>query len=113
LGILEEWLETIQAIVAEQQIDLIIPCTAPVESSAYSHLWKSTSTADRISMESFFFQGFLLLVRFLGLDDFAQSKFAFWGFATVLKGRATATLEHDPLFLTKCSASVADFECAL
>jgi hypothetical protein len=66
LGILEEWLETIQAIVAEQQIDLIIPCTAPVESSAYSHLWKSTSTADRISMESFFFQGFLLLVRFFG-----------------------------------------------
>ena len=56
---------------------------------------------------------FCCLFDFLGLDDFAQSKFAFWGFATVLKGRATATLEHDPLFLTKCSASVADFECAL
>merc|ERR1739848_823577 len=27
-----------QAIVAEQNIDLIIPCTAPVESSAYAHL---------------------------------------------------------------------------
>merc|ERR1711972_953494 len=34
----KEWVETIQAIVAEQQIDLIIPCTAPVESSAYAHL---------------------------------------------------------------------------
>jgi len=33
-----EWEATIQAIVKEQNIDLIIPCTAPVESSAYAHL---------------------------------------------------------------------------
>merc|ERR1719426_365951 len=33
-----EWEAAIQAIVAEQNIDLIIPCTAPVESSAYAHL---------------------------------------------------------------------------
>merc|ERR1719313_1500978 len=34
----EAWEAAIQAIVAEQGIDLIIPCTAPVESSAYAHL---------------------------------------------------------------------------
>merc|ERR1719238_1687374 len=34
----EEWEAAIQAIVQEQSIDLIIPCTAPVESSAYAHL---------------------------------------------------------------------------
>merc|ERR1711939_728455 len=34
----EEWEAAIQAIVKEQNIDLIIPCTAPVESSAYAHL---------------------------------------------------------------------------
>merc|ERR1719473_473811 len=34
----KEWEAAIQAIVAEQGIDLIIPCTAPVESSAYAHL---------------------------------------------------------------------------
>mmetsp|Transcript_113886 Transcript_113886/g.197431 ORF Transcript_113886/g.197431 Transcript_113886/m.197431 type:complete len:491 (-) Transcript_113886:145-1617(-) len=34
----EQWLAAIQAIVKEQSIDLIIPCTAPVESSAYAHL---------------------------------------------------------------------------
>merc|ERR1712151_1410189 len=34
----EAWEAKIQAIVAEQNIDLIIPCTAPVESSAYAHL---------------------------------------------------------------------------
>merc|ERR1719197_727186 len=34
----KEWVEKMQAIVAEQKIDLIIPCTAPVESSAYAHL---------------------------------------------------------------------------
>lgn len=34
----KEWQEAIQAIVKEQNIDLIIPCTAPVESSAYAHL---------------------------------------------------------------------------
>merc|ERR1719240_456094 len=32
------WVAKMQAIVADQQIDLIIPCTAPVESSAYAHL---------------------------------------------------------------------------
>jgi len=32
------WEAAIQSIVAEQNIDLIIPCTAPVESSAYAHL---------------------------------------------------------------------------
>merc|ERR1719197_1081689 len=34
----EEWEAAIQAIVKEHDIDLIIPCTAPVESSAYAHL---------------------------------------------------------------------------
>jgi len=34
----KEWEEAIQEIVKEQNIDLIIPCTAPVESSAYAHL---------------------------------------------------------------------------
>jgi len=34
----KEWEATIQAIVKEQNIDLIIPCTAPVESTAYAHL---------------------------------------------------------------------------
>merc|ERR1719487_3008516 len=34
----KEWEAAIQAIVKEQQIDLLIPCTAPVESSAYAHL---------------------------------------------------------------------------
>merc|ERR1719352_1687208 len=34
----KEWEQTIQDIVKEQNIDLIIPCTAPVESSAYAHL---------------------------------------------------------------------------
>merc|ERR1719191_1281182 len=34
----EQWETAIQAIVKEQSIDLIIPCTAPVESSAYAHL---------------------------------------------------------------------------
>jgi hypothetical protein len=34
----KEWEDAIQAIVKEQNIDLIIPCTAPVESSAYAHL---------------------------------------------------------------------------
>mmetsp|Transcript_148420 Transcript_148420/g.257557 ORF Transcript_148420/g.257557 Transcript_148420/m.257557 type:complete len:435 (+) Transcript_148420:3-1307(+) len=34
----EEWVAAMQAIVKEQSIDLIIPCTAPVESSAYAHL---------------------------------------------------------------------------
>merc|ERR1711971_929114 len=36
----EAWEAKIQAIVAEQNIDLIIPCTAPIESSAYAHLRK-------------------------------------------------------------------------
>jgi len=34
----KEWEATMQSIVREQKIDLIIPCTAPVESSAYAHL---------------------------------------------------------------------------
>jgi hypothetical protein len=34
----DEWEATIQDIVKEEEIDLIIPCTAPVESSAYAHL---------------------------------------------------------------------------
>eukprot|EP00928_Gymnodinium_smaydae_P064613 TRINITY_DN47898_c0_g1_i1.p1 TRINITY_DN47898_c0_g1~~TRINITY_DN47898_c0_g1_i1.p1 ORF type:complete len:517 (+),score=100.06 TRINITY_DN47898_c0_g1_i1:217-1551(+) len=34
----KEWAAKIQEIVKEQSIDLIIPCTAPVESSAYAHL---------------------------------------------------------------------------
>jgi len=34
----EEWQKKILEIVKEQNIDLIIPCTAPVESSAYAHL---------------------------------------------------------------------------
>ncbi|CAE7681608.1 unnamed protein product [Symbiodinium pilosum] len=34
----KEWEATIHKIVMEQNIDLIIPCTAPVESTAYAHL---------------------------------------------------------------------------
>jgi hypothetical protein len=34
----KEWQDTVQKIVKENNIDLIIPCTAPVESSAYAHL---------------------------------------------------------------------------
>merc|ERR1711972_967635 len=34
----KEWVETMQKIVVEQNIDLIIPCTAPVESTCYAHL---------------------------------------------------------------------------
>eukprot|EP00440_Ansanella_granifera_P038399 gb/GFBE01041663.1/.p1 GENE.gb/GFBE01041663.1/~~gb/GFBE01041663.1/.p1 ORF type:complete len:521 (+),score=164.23 gb/GFBE01041663.1/:1-1563(+) len=34
----QEWEATIMSIVKEQNIDLIIPCTAPIESSAYAHL---------------------------------------------------------------------------
>jgi len=37
----KEWENTIKAIVDEQKIDLIIPCTAPIESSAYAHLRSS------------------------------------------------------------------------
>lgn len=33
-----KWLKTMQNIVAENDINLIIPCTAPVESSCYAHL---------------------------------------------------------------------------
>merc|ERR1711972_407755 len=33
----KEWVETMQKIVVEQSIDLIIPCTAPVESTCYAH----------------------------------------------------------------------------
>jgi len=33
-----EWERAIQKIVAEQHVDVIIPCTAPIESSAYAHL---------------------------------------------------------------------------
>jgi len=36
----KEWEAAIQAIVAEQDIDLVIPVTAAVESSAYAHLAK-------------------------------------------------------------------------
>merc|ERR1719352_551324 len=36
----KEWEAAIKAIVQEQNIDLIIPCTAPTESSAYAHLEK-------------------------------------------------------------------------
>merc|ERR1719281_100371 len=35
-------------IVKEQNIDLIIPCTAPVESSAYAHLRESLPTNVRV-----------------------------------------------------------------
>merc|ERR1719156_79979 len=34
----KEWVEKMQAIVTEQNIDLIIPCTAPIESTCYAHL---------------------------------------------------------------------------
>jgi len=32
------WETAIQNIVAEQKVDVVIPCTAPIESSAYAHL---------------------------------------------------------------------------
>jgi len=34
----KEWVEKMQAIVLEHNIDLIIPCTAPIESTCYAHL---------------------------------------------------------------------------
>jgi hypothetical protein len=34
----KEWVAAMQQIVEEQNIDLIIPCTAPVESTCYAHL---------------------------------------------------------------------------
>jgi|EP00427_Karlodinium_veneficum_P000256 hypothetical protein len=37
----QEWHAAIMSIVEEQNIDLIIPCTAPIESSAYAHLRES------------------------------------------------------------------------
>jgi len=36
-----DWLKCMQRIVKSEKIDLIIPCTAPIESSAYAHLRKS------------------------------------------------------------------------
>eukprot|EP00931_Biecheleriopsis_adriatica_P042788 TRINITY_DN2440_c0_g1_i1.p1 TRINITY_DN2440_c0_g1~~TRINITY_DN2440_c0_g1_i1.p1 ORF type:complete len:538 (+),score=127.25 TRINITY_DN2440_c0_g1_i1:90-1616(+) len=44
----KEWEATIQRIVKEQNIDLIIPCTAPVESSAYAHLRDSLPSHVRV-----------------------------------------------------------------
>jgi hypothetical protein len=44
----EKWQAAIQAIVAENKIDLIIPCTAPVESSAYAHLRESLPAHVRV-----------------------------------------------------------------
>lgn len=44
----KEWESAVQAIVAEQKIDLIIPCTAPVESSAYAHLSKRLPSNVRV-----------------------------------------------------------------
>ena len=38
----------LQSIIAEQKIDLIIPCTAPVESSAYAHLCKKLPSHVRV-----------------------------------------------------------------
>merc|ERR1719482_507836 len=42
------WEAAILKIVREQKIDLIIPCTAPVESSAYAHLSKSLPSHVRV-----------------------------------------------------------------
>jgi hypothetical protein len=44
----KEWEAAIKAIVQEQNIDLIIPCTAPVESSAYAHLEKKLPAHVRV-----------------------------------------------------------------
>lgn len=44
----KEWHARIMSIVEEQNIDLIIPCTAPVESSAYAHLRESLPSHVRV-----------------------------------------------------------------
>jgi len=44
----KKWLSTIKNIVKKEKIDLIIPCTAPVESSAYAHLRKSLPSNVRV-----------------------------------------------------------------
>lgn len=44
----KEWHAKIMSIVEEQKIDLIIPCTAPVESSAYAHLRESLPSHVRV-----------------------------------------------------------------
>jgi hypothetical protein len=44
----EKWFAAVMAIVEEQSIDLIIPCTAPVESSAYAHLREKLPSRVRV-----------------------------------------------------------------
>jgi hypothetical protein len=44
----EAWQAAVHKIVKEQKIDLIIPCTAPIESSAYAHLQKSLPSHVRV-----------------------------------------------------------------
>lgn len=44
----KEWAAKIMSIVEEQAVDLIIPCTAPVESSAYAHLRESLPSHVRV-----------------------------------------------------------------
>jgi len=59
------WEAAILKIVKEQKIDLIIPCTAPVESSAYAHLSKSLPSHVRV----FAFDG--------DVNDVLDNKFTF------------------------------------
>jgi len=60
-----EWLAMMKQIVADQSIDLIIPCTAPVESSAYAHLRESLPAHVRV----FAFDG--------DVSDVLDNKFTF------------------------------------
>merc|ERR1712232_973777 len=61
----EKWQAAIQSIVAGQSIDLIIHCTAPVESSAYAHLRETLPAHVRV----FAFDG--------AISDELDNKFTF------------------------------------
>jgi len=61
----EAWQAQVQAIVKAHDIDLIIPCTAPVESSAYAHLRETLPANVRV----FAFDG--------EVSDILDNKFTF------------------------------------
>jgi len=61
----KKWEATIKKIVADESIDLIIPCTAPIESSAYAHLRNSLPAHVRV----FAFDG--------EVSDILDNKFTF------------------------------------
>jgi len=61
----EAWEATMKQIVQDEKIDLVIPCTAPVESSAYAHLCKALPDHVRV----FAFDG--------EVSDILDNKFTF------------------------------------